>query len=205
VPVDHLADLHGRGQRAAAQAGHLLNSEPALRVRVLEPLDLEQTWLHRWEEPRGEVGATGYLSSLEFWPTSTMFGELGATTSLDSSNLGYGHSGLVSTLEDGLKLVSALMKGEVLETESMEAMQTFVPIKEAAPDKPSPGYGLGLFHVIRPGYDMTGHGGMFNGHTAGFWYLPGCETSVAMYANRGFIDEFPIYDRLVDDLGCAVE
>ena len=175
-----------------------------LRSRILDPLGLDDTWLAYWEPARGEVKSTGYLSAMESWPLSKMFGELGPTTSFDGSNLGFGHSGLVSTLEDGLMFLSSLMKGEIIDDNMMEKMQSFVALSDAPAEgnKPVSGYGLGLFHIVRPGYEMLGHGGMFNGHTAGLWYFPACDTTIALYVNRGFIDEFKIYDELAEALDC---
>lgn len=179
-----------------------------LRRRIFEPLELESTWLDQYEEPRGRLAATGYMGPLPFWPHSRRFGALGPTTALDRGNLEWGAGGMVSTAEEATRFLEALLGGELLSDESLTAMRDWVetpplgsPGSETPPDREN-GYGLGLARSVRAGYRMIGHGGLYNGHTAGLWSVPECSASIAFYVNRGFVDSRAIMDHLVATLGC---
>lgn len=71
---------------------------------------------------------------------------------------------------------------------------------DGAPPDLSDGYGLGLLSIRRRDYPVIGHGGLFTGHTAGLWYLPGCAVTVAIYLNRGFVGQRYALDRIVAGL-----
>jgi len=47
----------------------------------------------------------------------------------------------------------------------------------------------------------VGHTG-FNGHSAGLFHLPSLRTTIAVYFNRGFFDDLPVYDGIAEALGC---
>lgn len=182
-----------------------------LRARIFEPLDLTHTWLEAWEEPHGQLAATGYLGPLPLWPHSEMFGDLGPTTILDRGNMEWGAGGIVSTGAEATRFLDALLGGELLSNGSLAAMRGWIetpslgaPVPETPADIES-AYGLGLARSLRDGYRMIGHGGLYNGHTAGLWHVPECDATFAYYVNRGFVDGRWIMDRLVDSLGddCA--
>jgi hypothetical protein len=48
-----------------------------------------------------------------------------------------------------------------------------------------------------PGYTLVGHGGLYNGHTAGLWHVVGHDVTFAVYLNRGFIDQRAALMRLL--------
>ena len=178
----------------------------ALRERILAPLGLEHTWLAFWEPPRGAIEITGYMDEIPGWPHNEVFAPTRASTPIDTNNSGYGHSGLASTLQDGVTFLRALLGGTLLSKASTQAMQQYVAMKGKPPRKAEPnemGYGLGLVHMVLPGSEMIGHGGNFNGHSAGVFYLPACDTYISVAYNRGFFDELGIYDRIAAALGCA--
>ena len=64
-------------------------------------------------------------------------------------------------------------------------------------DPSEDGYGLGLVKMRRAGYTLVGHGGLFTGHTAGLWHLPDCGLTIALYFNRGFVNQRAALDRIV--------
>ena len=63
--------------------------------------------------------------------------------------------------------------------------------------KKSDGYGLGLIRMELEGYTLLGHGGLYNGHTAGLWHIPDRDITLALYLNRGFVDQRAILLQLL--------
>jgi len=184
----------------------------ALRSRIFEPLDLDSAWLNAWEPPRGEIVVEGHLGTVAGWAHSEMFGELGSTTPIDRGNIEWGSGGVIATAEDSLDFLAALLDGEVISPESLALMTDFVetpPLGGAA--ALSAGdlanyYGFGISRSVRPaGYSRVGHGGIYNGHQAGLWRLEPCGHSVALFVNRGFVDDRRMLDRIVERLGCGTE
>lgn len=179
-----------------------------LRRRVFEPLGLERSWQSRYEDDPVELATTGYLGPLPFWPHSEMFGELGPTTSLDGGNMEWGAGGVVASAEEAAEFLAALLDGRLISPDSLLGMQGWVAtgsLGAPGPDTPpdlEDGYGLGLIRVMRPGYQMIGHGGIYNGHTAGLWHVPECEATVAFYLNRGFSDGRALMDRWFREADC---
>ena len=47
------------------------------------------------------------------------------------------------------------------------------------------------------GFTLLGHGGLFTGHTAGLWHLPECGVTIALYFNRGFVNQRAVLDQVV--------
>lgn len=175
----------------------------AYRRYIYEPLGLRRTWLHQHEEARAPV-PTGYMGKVESWKHSEMFGELGATTVLDRSSAELAAGGLVAPAEEALRFLRAMFAGELLSSASLEAMMQFrstPPLggdsKAAPPGSRPDGYGLGLIRMERPGFTLLGHGGLYNGHTSGLWHLPDHGLTIALYFNRGFIDQRAVLDRLL--------
>lgn len=166
----------------------------ALAEYVDEPLGLEHTWLAGHEPPRAEL-PEGFMGPVEGWPHSDMFGELGSTAVLDDSPVERGAGGLVAPATDAARFMSGLLRGELLEPSSLEQMQRFrdtPPLgfeRDETGRAKENGYGLGLIRQVRRGVTFIGHGGLFTGHTAGSWYLPQCDTTVAFYMNRGFVGQ----------------
>lgn len=176
----------------------------AYRAHLLGPLRLSETWLSLYEDPRAQLAITGYMGRVASWEHSAMFGELGPTTRLDRSNVEWGAGGLAATASDALGFLSALMAGEVVSPAGLAEMLDFratppLGVTGAEPDLES-GYGLGLARVRRTGYEAIGHGGLFTGHTAGVWYLPRQEVTVALYLNRGFVGQRRMLDRVVREI-----
>jgi D-alanyl-D-alanine carboxypeptidase len=170
---------------------------------LYRPLGLRRTWLTWHEEARAPI-PTGYMGRVEAWKHSEMFGELGPTTPLDRSPVEWGAGGLAASADDALRFLSALFAGELLTPASLEAMTRFRPTPRlgVSSDKAPPGarpdgYGLGLVRMERAGFTLIGHGGLFTGHTAGLWHLPDCGVTIALYFNRGFVDQRAVLDRVV--------
>jgi D-alanyl-D-alanine carboxypeptidase len=175
----------------------------AYRRYLGDPLGLASTWLHRHETALGTV-PIGYLSPVAAWKHAEMFGALGPTTNLDRSSVELAAGGLVASAADGTRFLSALVGGRLLADASLAAMRSYRATPPLGlnsgprpPDLPPDGYGLGLVRLVRPGFTLEGHGGLYNGHTAGLWSIAGTDRVVALYFNRGFIDQRAALDRIV--------
>jgi D-alanyl-D-alanine carboxypeptidase len=175
----------------------------AYRRYIYRPLGISRTWLAWHEEPRAPL-PTGYLGRVEGWKHSEMFGELGATTALDRSPVEWGAGGLAAPAEEAGRFLGGLMAGELLAPASLEGMMQFrttpplgVSGPSATPADKADGYGLGLATMERAGYRLVGHGGLFTGHTAGLWQVPDCGVTIALYFNRGFVDQRSVLDKVV--------
>jgi D-alanyl-D-alanine carboxypeptidase len=184
----------------------------AYRHYVFDPLGMDTNWLSQYEPDRAETPLEGYSGYVEGWPHSEMFGELGPTAVLEHSKLEWGSGGVISTVEETLRFLHALVEGELLSSSSREQMLRTVPAQSLGqsgeqigiPPDLSNEYGHGVIRTGRPGYEMLGHGGILAGHTAGLWHLPQCGVYVALYFNRGFVPQRLLLDRVVEALGtCA--
>ena len=179
-----------------------LSLPAAYRRYIDRPLGITQTWLACHEEGREDL-PTGYLGPVEGWKHSVMFGELGATTILDRSPVEWGAGGLVTTTDEATRFLSGLFAGELLTTGSLEAMTKFrstppLGVDDGNPTPEAPdGYGLGLVRMKRAGFTLIGHGGLFTGHTAGLWHIPECGVTIALYFNRGFVNQRALLDQIL--------
>lgn len=175
----------------------------AYRHYIYEPLGIKHTWL-AWHEEALAPLPTGYLGHVEGWKHSEMFGELGPTTRLDHSPVEWGAGGLVASAEDAIRFLRGLFDSKLLKPASLETMTQFRPTPQlGVPDRNSPpgghsdGYGLGLIRMERAGATLTGHGGLFTGHTAGLWHIPNRDITIALYFNRGFVNQRAVLDKIV--------
>lgn len=176
----------------------------AYRHYLYAPLGLEHTAIAEHEAGIPPL-PTGYMGPVKSWKHSEMFGELGPTTVLDSSPVEWGAGGVVAPANEAIRFLRGVLVGDLLQAASREAMTTFRSTPELGvpgPNAPAgananDGYGLGLVRMERAGTTIEGHGGLFTGHTAGLWYLPACDVTVAVYFNRGFVNQRAILDRLL--------
>jgi D-alanyl-D-alanine carboxypeptidase len=186
----------------------------AYRRHLYQPLGIRRTWL-AWHEEALAPLPVGYLGEVEGWKHSEMFGELGPTTVLDHSPVEWGAGGLVAPAEEAVRFLRGLFAGELLAPASLADMTRFRPTpplgaegsKEGS-DAKQEGYGFGLVRMERAGFTLLGHGGLFTGHTAGLWHLPDCGITLALYFNRGFVDQRAVLEQLLpvvtrEAAGCA--
>lgn len=187
-----------------------LSLPAAYRRYIYEPLGLRRTWLAWHEEPLA-AWPTGYMGPVAEWKHSEMFGQLGATTLLDRSSAEWAAGGLVAPAGESLRFLRGLLAGELLSPASLAAMTRFrdtpplgAHTPNAASGETKDGYGLGLIRIELAGFTLLGHGGLFNGHTAGMWHAPDCGVTIALYVNRGFIDVRALLAQVVSAV-CAGE
>ena len=181
----------------------------AYRTHIYEPLGINHTWLPRHEKDRGQL-PTGYMGHVKEWKHSEMFGELGATTILDQSTAEWSAGGLATPADENIRFLRAVIEKKLLSQGSLNAMMQFhstPPLGVSDPKVPPDtfdGYGLGLIKIQRSGFTLLGHGGMFNGHTAGMWQIPECGATVAFYFNRAFVNQREVIDRILPAI-CTAE
>jgi D-alanyl-D-alanine carboxypeptidase len=173
------------------------------RRHIYRPLGLERTllWMH---DSTTRAPPTGYMGPVEGWKHSEMFGELGATSILDTSSVEWGAGGVIGTASEALRFMDALLSGGLVSPSSLEQMMTFrntpplgIFSKDAPPPSEMEGYGMGLATMRRGGFSIVGHGGLFSGHSAGLWHLPDCDVTFVLYLNRGLINQRLALDRLL--------
>ena len=143
-----------------------------VRERIIDPLDLDNTSL---PEPGGASIGSGAAHGYEL-----SNGELLDMTDLDSSMVGAagGHA-LVTTTEDLVRFVDALLAGELFDqAETLEDMLTFV---DATGAPGLVGYGLGLERYEFPGgVEVIGHLGTSAGYRAFVGNVPAQDLAIAM-------------------------
>ncbi len=93
------------------------------------------------------------------------------------------------------------MRGSLLSASSLGVMTEFQPTpplgiagRSDSASEADNGYGLGLVRMVRNGFTLIGHGGLFIGHTAGVWFVPECDAAIALYFNRGFVGQRELLD-----------
>jgi D-alanyl-D-alanine carboxypeptidase len=141
------------------------------RERVLDPLDLDATWLACDESPRAELVA-GYHAPGSFG--FTIPGQDDApveVTGVDDPNLWAG-GGLVSTADDLVVLARALFTGELFA--DADTLETMVETTEHRP------YGLGV--EVEDG--IYGHGGLAAGYGVDVRYATGRDAVVVVMVNE---------------------
>lgn len=172
----------------------------AYRLYIYSPLGINRTWL-AWHEDGSSALTPGFMGPVEGWVHSEMFGSLGATTRLDRSPVEWGAGGIAAPAAEALRFIGSLMRGSLLSASSLGAMTEFRPTpplgiagRSNSGSEADNGYGLGLVRMVRNGFTLVGHGGLFTGHTAGVWFVQECDAAIAVYFNRGFVGQRDLLD-----------
>ncbi len=135
------------------------------RRRLLDPLGLDRTWVEQ-DEPDQQELVTGHLAGLVM------------TVNYDPS-WGWASGGMVSTAAEQVRWLDALLGGEVLSAESLEAMTT----PTVLPDGTVTEYGLGLYLVDSPLGPRQGHTGSTMGFQSDLFRIVGSGWVVAALVN----------------------
>jgi D-alanyl-D-alanine carboxypeptidase len=136
--------------------------------RIFTPLQMTRSFMVGRDTPSTPITyvylAQQFGNSLV--PT-TLFGSFDGIASASFSA-----GGVVSTTNDLMLFFSALMNGELLSEESMQAMQAFeVSDPEGYGITKVGYYGLGFARQIRDGYNMRGHNGSMPGSGSVMQYV----------------------------------
>ena len=112
--------------------------------------------------------------------------------------------GLAAPAEESIQFLRWLFAGKLLAPASLEAMQGFratPPLglfsKSTAPPSKFEGYCMGFVKIERAGVTLLGHGGLFTGHSAGLWHIPERGITIALYLNRGLLDQRAALDQVI--------
>jgi D-alanyl-D-alanine carboxypeptidase len=145
----------------------------ALRSRVLEPAQLEHTWVEG-DETWTDAMATGYLTVAMGAPQDT--------TGFYHASQVWSAGAIVTTAEEQRTWIATLFTTDFLAPDSQMELVDFVPAPGTA------GYGLGVFAVEFGNVVAYGHNGACMGFQAGSFYDPGTATSVAVMQNQVQLD-----------------
>jgi D-alanyl-D-alanine carboxypeptidase len=137
------------------------NLASEIRSRIIEPLDLEDTFFADEEEIPG-----GFVSG--YWD----FDNDGTLNDISIANMSWAWSAgaMVSNSQDLIRFIEALLvKDKLLETETLTQMLTFVnSILSDSYDA----YGLGIGRLESPGRLWYGHRGLTLGYRSNVFYSP---------------------------------
>jgi D-alanyl-D-alanine carboxypeptidase len=146
---------------AIVEAATNSNVASEIRSRIIEPLELDDTFFAQEEEIPG-----GFVNG--YWDFDGD-GELNDVTGANMS-WAWTTGAMVSNPQDLVSFIKALLvDGKLLESDSLEQMLTFV--KPIASDNYS-AYGLGIGSLESPGRLWYGHRGLTLGHRANLFYSP---------------------------------
>ena len=174
------------GELVEAVTGRSLARE--VRERLLDPLDLEDTWYQAVEKPRASL-TIGYRllrrSSGGVRPvavaraTSVMPFRSVITAAGGAGSLG-------GTARDTARWMQALASGRVL-SEAMQQAMIGDAVTTAALGAKVP-YGLGIQVVTLAGHTAIGHSGRYLGFRNVVRYLPAEGVTIAVLTNQGVAD-----------------
>ncbi len=99
-----------------------------------------------------------------------------------------GDDGIVTTAEDGIRFLEALMSGELISSESLAEMKTWVN-----DTKGNPQYGLGLDLTTLGGKEAIGHSGGGLGAGSQLYYFPEQKTYIFLAINLATVTGSPIH------------
>jgi D-alanyl-D-alanine carboxypeptidase len=153
--------------------------EDVYRERILEPLEMNDTWLDCVEEPRAELARGLHPPGVDH-PDVVSFPLPGPDDELlDVTGLGrhaWASAGLVSTAEDVGVFARALFTGELFDQpDTLEQMLTPGPV---------PFFGLGVELGDRQGRDTVGHPGQLPGYNSRLAYHREHEVTIVALSNQ---------------------
>lgn len=149
-----------------------------IRTRILEPLDLDNTFVADTEAVPG-----GFVSG--YWDINED-GKLDDTSFISLSLVGTA-GGMVSNTEDLVDFSQALFAGDLLAPASLDQMLTFV---DTVNSRSFSGYGLGVARLNTPDELIYGHSGLTLGYRANMWYVPEDELVYVDLQNVRTINNF---------------
>lgn len=164
----------------------------AMRARLLDPLELEHTFLQPDEVPVGMLAdghTRTYDDDRDGMPDSTSNGGPFRPDTAWASSV-WTAGAMVSTPSDLVRWGDALFDGRVLEDASLQQMLRFN----------SDDYGLGVQRERLSGELSWGHSGLLRGFTGLLLHYPEADVTVAVLTNQ---DRVPVDDIVSDRYGAA--
>ncbi len=151
-----------------------------IRERILEPLNMENTYFEYYEPARGKLKQV-----------DTYLNKLNVTKKVNTSYEWAG-GGLVSTTKELSKFIEAVFKNEFFGEEMLSAMIDLDPAREFGKDS-----GMGIFLYEINGREFYGHGGFY-----GSIMLYSPEQKISFTVNVGQaearLDPYELVDALLD-------
>jgi peptidoglycan/LPS O-acetylase OafA/YrhL/CubicO group peptidase (beta-lactamase class C family) len=166
-----------------------------MRGRIFEPLELDATFFAP-DEPVVGVQSRGYSNNVDQTAVAMSFA--------------YATANLVSTASDLQRFAQGLFGGQLLRSETLALMQTFVDGKGQY-KMPELAYGLGLMRNQLPAgpaaggqartadeTTVLGHIGGFGGFRSALWHAPASGVTIALGVNQAATDPNILATRAFD-------
>ena len=170
------------GQVVERASGELLGAH--MRRRIFTPLGLKRTY-YMADEHGPRPSMRGYAQA--HWGGDDV-------TELETYRLFGPGGGIVSNSAEMLRVLSAVIDGELLPAEWHERMLSEIAWDSAG----TAGMSLGLQHYRRDWGSFRGHGGNTHGYTAGMWQFPDDDLQLVFGVNRAFVKERPLIQPFVE-------
>jgi D-alanyl-D-alanine carboxypeptidase len=179
------------GELVQAVTGRSWHQE--LRIRILDPLGLEDTYVAGLEPARGEgLVDTAYFDLDNDGTVEDV--ENGPWPALETSEGAAG--AMISTAEDVTAFTSALFAGRILSPGTIELMVAPSPYARRYDD-----YGLGVeLHHPDLRTPVWGHGGFLPGYRSVTWYVPSERATVTVMVNHSQGDSADLATLLLAEL-----
>jgi D-alanyl-D-alanine carboxypeptidase len=162
-----------------------------VRRRVLDPLQLEDTYIAGSEPPRGDV-VPGYFDADNDGDVE----DVGAGRPWPALETSEGPAGaIVSTAPDLLTFGRALFEGRLVRAPALRQM-----LAEGPHHPRNSNYGLGV-EILRPDYRTTiwGHGGLLPGYRSVLWYVPSEAAVVVVLVSDSRANPYDLAELLIPD------
>lgn len=161
----------------------------AYRTRIFDPLGMDDTYLHHYEEPRQSRSAGvahRHFDLTEFFPEA---GNVDVDAASWNTSIDWAGGGLVSTAGDLDRFFRGLFDGDLLSDPSVIGNSDY----RVNGDEQAPFYGLGLaLQISADGSEVVAyeHGGFWGSY---MMYVPSTNTSVSFTANQVIFNRFDEY------------
>ena len=160
-------------------------AETAIRLRILDPLGLDHTYLATYEDPIGDILPT-YSDFVEMDGSGGFINQHPLLDRLDAEfaeryfRTTWMTGGMVSTAPDLITFVRALFNGQLFDDPAtVETMSVYSGSGSEAQ------FGLGIMRVKPSGMEFLGHFGHSSGHVAGVIYSAEHDCAIVVMANSG--------------------
>ena len=166
-----------------------------IREKIIEPLELKNTFMRGFEEHSEETKAHGHAYDAH-----------GNIVPYEYEHKAWTAGSLVSNAEDLFKYGYALFHGKILSEESMNQMLEIVKVFDVSTHDYQPIYGLGTQYGIGSHSEFYGHGGdVFDSHSMLYYYPETDEIHIILNNFNESKDMYVLNDEieyvLMDDNG----
>lgn len=179
-------------------------AEEEIRHRILEPLNMDQTYFEGFEKPMHPE----YLPHRYHWATETFRDTAGVAPSfpyvrpdiieVTASNLStsWTAGGMISSINDILKFAPALRDGQLLSSAGMESLKDWKPFLDSSQQ-----IGHGIFRYISPATskeNWLGHSGGVLGFSTFLLWKESGDCTVTVMSNVGAVHSGAVPSKGID-------